>query len=158
VRGWGYEYVKLDFLYAGGFPGNHFQPKPREEIYRQTLKVMRDAAGDAYLLVCGAPNIPSLGLCDGMRIGPDVTPYWLNVPMSVYLNNPNHPSTQNSIRTSLNRIWLREIVHGDPDVVFFRTRVNALKSNEFIMVQRNPQSNTNRKDFHPIGYIQFLFL
>ena len=59
VRGWGYGYLKLDFLYAGGFPGNHFQPNPREEIYRQALKVMRDAAGDAYLLVCGAPIIPS---------------------------------------------------------------------------------------------------
>ena len=50
--------------------------------------------------------------------------------MSDYLNNPNHPSTQNSIRTSLNRIWLKDIVHVDPDVVFFRTRFNALKSNE----------------------------
>ncbi len=130
VRNWGYRYLKLDFLYAGAFPGKHFQQKPREVIYRQALNVIRNAAGDAYLLVCGAPVIPSLGLCDGMRIGPDVTPYWLNVPMSVYVNNPNHPSTQNAIRTSLNRIWLKEIVQVDPDVVFFRSKVNALKPQE----------------------------
>jgi len=130
VRGWGFEYLKLDFLYAGALPGKHCEQKPREEIYRQALKVMRAAAGEAYLLVCGAPIVPSLGLCDGMRIGPDVTPYWLNVPMSVYLNNPNHPSTQNAIRTSLSRLWLKEIVQVDPDVVFFRSRVNTLKPYE----------------------------
>jgi alpha-galactosidase len=42
------------------------------------MQVMREAAGDAYILACGAPIIPTLGLCDGIRIGPDVTPYWLN--------------------------------------------------------------------------------
>ena len=130
VRAWGFEYLKLDFLYAGAFPGRPFEPKPREEIYRQALRTMREAAGEAYLLACGAPIVPSLGLCDGIRIGPDVTPYWLNVPLSVYLNNPNHPSTQNAVRTSLGRLWLKEIVHIDPDVLFFRSRVNALKPEE----------------------------
>jgi alpha-galactosidase len=135
VRAWGYKYLKLDFLYAGAFPGKHYLPGPREEIYRQALRVMRNAAGNAYLLVCGAPIIPSLGLCDGMRIGPDVTPYWLNVPMSVYVNNPNHPSTQNAIRTSLNRIWLKEIVQVDPDVVFFRSKINVLNPHEKVLLR-----------------------
>lgn len=126
VRGWGYGYLKLDFLYAGGFPGKHYRDIPRETAYRQALETMRAAAGDAYLLACGAPIIPSLGLCDGLRVGPDVTPFWLNKPLSVWLNNPNHPSVQNAIRTSLHRLWLQPLVHVDPDAVYFRSRFNAM--------------------------------
>jgi alpha-galactosidase len=126
VRGWGYGYLKLDFLYAGAFPGKHHNHTPREQAYRQALEVIRSAAGEAYILACGAPIIPSLGLCDGMRVGPDVAPYWINTPMSIWLNNPNHPSAQNAIRTSLHRLWLQPLVHTDPDVVYFRSRHNAL--------------------------------
>jgi len=130
VCGWGYGYLKLDFLYAGALPGKQHTNIPREAAYRDALGVMRQAAGEAYLLACGAPVIPSLGLCDGLRVGPDVTPFWLNTPLSTYLNNPNHPSTQNAIRTSLNRLWLAPLVHIDPDVIYFRSRHNALKPRE----------------------------
>lgn len=126
VRSWGYEYLKLDFLYAGAFPGRQHDPMPREQAYRNALSVIREAAGDAYLLACGAPILPSLGLCDGMRIGTDVTPYWLNTPLSVWLNNPNHPSTQNAIRMCIHRQWLKTLTHIDPDAVYFRSRRIAL--------------------------------
>jgi alpha-galactosidase len=130
VRGWGYAYLKLDFLYAGAIPGKRYQDAPRETAYRKAMQVMREAAGDAYILACGAPVMPSLGLCDGIRVGPDVSPYWLNTPLTVWLNNPNDTSTQNAIRTSLHRMWLQPIVNIDPDVMFFRSRHNALKSDE----------------------------
>jgi alpha-galactosidase len=126
VCDWGYEYLKLDFLYAGALPGIRKKDLPREVAYRQAMQIVRAAAGDAYLLGCGALIIPSLGLCDGMRVGPDVAPYWINTPMSIWLNNPNHPGTCNSLRTSLHRLWLQPLVHTDPDVVFFRSRHNAL--------------------------------
>ncbi len=130
VRGWGYTYLKLDFLYAGALPGNRHKDIPREVAYRNALEVIREAAGDAYILACGAPIIPSLGLCDGIRVGPDVSPFWLNTPLTVWLNNPNDTSTQNSIRTSLHRMWMKPLVNIDPDVMFFRSRYNALKSDE----------------------------
>ena len=76
VVGWGYGYLKLDFLYAGAAIGKRHKDIPREEAYRNAMQAMRSAAGDAYILACGAPVIPSLGLCDGIRIGPDVTNYW----------------------------------------------------------------------------------
>jgi alpha-galactosidase len=96
VVGWGYGYLKLDFLYAGASIGARHKDIPREEAYRHAMEVIRNAAGDAYILACGAPIIPSLGLCDGIRIGTDVTPYWLNKPGTIWLNNPNEPSTQNA--------------------------------------------------------------
>lgn len=135
VVGWGFEYLKLDFLYAGATIGKRYKDIPREEAYRQALKVMREAAGDAYLLACGAPILPSLGLCDGMRIGPDVTPYWINKALSIWLNNPNDPATQNAIRTCLHRLWLKPLVNIDPDVMFFRSKYNALRPRENQLLQ-----------------------
>jgi alpha-galactosidase len=135
VRGWGYGYLKLDFLYIGGAIGKRYKDMPREVAYRNALQVIREVAGDAYILACGAPIIPSLGLCDGIRIGPDVSPFWLNTPMTVWLNNPNDTSTQNAIRTSLHRLWLRPLVNVDPDVIFFRSKSNALRAHEKRMLQ-----------------------
>ncbi len=130
VCNWGYAYLKLDFLYAGALPGKRKNGLPREVAYRQAMQLIRAAAGDAYLLACGALIIPSLGLCDGLRVGPDVTPYWINTPMSIWLNNPDHPGTRNALRTSLNRLWLQPLVHTDPDVVYFRSRHNALSQEQ----------------------------
>ena len=126
VRGWGFEYIKIDFLYTAALPGKRHNDLPREVAYRQALELIRKAAGDAYILGCAALVVPSIGLCDGMRIGPDVAPYWVNTPMSLWLNNPAHPGAQNALRTSLHRLWLQPVVHTDPDVVYFRSRPNAL--------------------------------
>ncbi len=130
VTEWGYSYLKLDFLYAAALPGRRYQEMPREAAYRHAMEVIRHAAPQAYLLACGAPIIPSLGLCDGIRIGPDVTPYWLNRPLSAWLNNPNHPSTQNALRTCLHRLWLKPLIDIDPDVVYFRSKYNALTAEQ----------------------------
>jgi alpha-galactosidase len=135
VRAWGYEYLKLDFLYIGGLTGKRYEDMPREIAYRNALQVMREAAGDAYILACGAPIIPSLGLCDGIRMGPDVSPYWLNRPLTVWLTNPNDTSTQNAIRTSIHRLWLSPLVNIDPDVIYFRSKHNTLKQHESQLLQ-----------------------
>jgi len=135
VRGWGYGYLKLDFLYLGGAVGQRFNAVPREAAYRNAMQVIRAAAGDAYVLACGAPIIPSLGLCDGLRVGPDVAPFWLNKPLTVWLNNPNDTCTQNAVRTSLHRLWLSPLVNIDPDVMFFRSKNNALQAYENQLLQ-----------------------
>lgn len=130
VVGWGYNYLKLDFLYAGATVGKRYQDLPREVAYRNGMEIVRKAAGDAYILACGAPIIPSLGLCDGIRVGPDAASFWLNKPLSVWLNNPNEPSAQNAIRTSLHRLWLKPLVNVDPDVVYFRSKYIDIKPKE----------------------------
>jgi alpha-galactosidase len=135
VRRWGYNYLKLDFLYTGALVGKRNNDIPREIAYRNVLRVIREAAGDAYILACGAPILPSLGLCDGLRVGPDVAPYWLNKPLAIWLNNPNDISTQNAIRTSVNRLWLSPVINVDPDVMFFRSKYNTLKPHEQQLLQ-----------------------
>ena len=136
VRGWGFEYIKLDFLYAGALPGKRHISLPREAAYRQGLKVIRAALGeDAYFLTCGAPVLPSLGLCDAMRIGPDVAAEWESYRDSVLLNNPTTPGAKNAVRTSVNRLWLAPLVHTDPDVAYFRAQESRLTPAQNAMLQ-----------------------
>jgi alpha-galactosidase len=70
----GIDYFKIDFLFAGAMDGRRADPSiSGVDAYRHGLAVIRDAIGpDAYLLGCGAPQLPSVGLVDGMRVGPDI--------------------------------------------------------------------------------------
>lgn len=69
----GVDYVKLDFLYTGALPGRRHEDVSPIAAYRQGLAMVREAFGeDTYLLGCGAPLLPSVGLVDAMRVSGDV--------------------------------------------------------------------------------------
>jgi len=72
-KGWGYKYVMIDFMYQFGLSDQYQDPHlTRAEIYHRALTTIREALGpDVYLLGCGAPQLASAGIVDGMRIGPD---------------------------------------------------------------------------------------
>ncbi len=135
VRGWGYDYIKLDFLYAGALEGKRHVETPREQAYRQGLGVIRQALGEAYLLACGAPVVPSIGLCDALRVGPDVAGHWEHRRDDLLLRNPAVPGTRNAIRTTVNRLWLAPLVHTDPDVVYFTPRNVSLNDEQKRLLQ-----------------------
>jgi alpha-galactosidase len=62
--GLGIDYLKLDFLYGGAVGG--------VDAYRSGLELVREVAGpDVFLVGCGAPLLPSVGLVDAMRVSPD---------------------------------------------------------------------------------------
>jgi len=127
VRVWGFDYLKLDFLYASALPGRHYEEMSREAAYRQGLQAMRDAMEeDAYFLACGAPIMPSIGLCDAIRVGPDVAGEWESHRNAVMLYNPTIPGTKNAIRTAVNRLWLRPLVATDPDIAYFRSQQSSM--------------------------------
>lgn len=70
--GLGIDYLKLDFLYAGAVPGPRHSGADPVAAYREGLALVREAAGpEAYLVGCGAPILPSVGLVDAMRVSPD---------------------------------------------------------------------------------------
>ncbi len=123
----GFTYLKLDFLYAAALPGRRSADTPREQVYRDAVELIRRAAGDdVYLLACGAPIIPSIGVFDAIRVGPDVAPWWDMPLVTEYLHDPTAPSTRFAIATSLHRLWLAPLIEPDPDVVYFRRRYNLL--------------------------------
>jgi len=109
---------------------------PREAAYRESLRVMREAMGaDAFFLTCGTPILPALGLCDAMRIGPDVAHYWEKYRDAYLLYNPTIPGTRNAIRTVLHRLWLKPLLHIDPDVAYFESRENKLTQAQRLLLQ-----------------------
>ncbi|MCR2817331.1 alpha-galactosidase [Microbacterium sp. zg.Y1090] len=73
VRDTGVDYLKLDFLYGGAVPGvRRDRDASAISAYRRGLQLIREVMGEgAYLLGCGAPLLPSVGLVDAMRISPD---------------------------------------------------------------------------------------
>ncbi len=123
TREWGFGYLKLDFLQAGTTPGSRSADVDRETAYRTGLRVIREAAGDeTYLLGSGAPLLPSLGLVDGLRSGPDVAPMWDHYATQ----DPSDALARNAVVNTLHRLWHAPVVEVDPDVVYFRSRLNLL--------------------------------
>jgi alpha-galactosidase len=136
VRIWGFDYLKLDFLYAGALQGKRYKDIPREAAYRESLMVMREAIGaDAFFLTCGTPIIPALGLCDAIRIGPDVSHDWEKYRDANLLYNLSTPGTKNAIRTVVHRLWLKPLVNIDPDVAYFESKENSLTPEQKTLLQ-----------------------
>jgi alpha-galactosidase len=131
VRRMGFDYLKLDFLYAGALAGARHDPGARSaEAYRRGLASLRDALGDdGFLVGCGAPLGPSIGLVDAMRIGPDVAPHWGGGWVDRVLGVRAGPSARNSIHNVLARSALHQrLWQNDPDCVLLRdddTRLSA---------------------------------
>ncbi len=73
IVGWGYDLLKIDFLFAGTFEGGRHENKTGMAAYEQAMALIRDAAGpDVVLLAVGAPPIAGFNHVDAWRIGPDI--------------------------------------------------------------------------------------
>lgn len=128
VTGWGYSYLKLDFMYGGAITGHRRQDLPRETVYRDAVQHIRNVVGDSvYLLGCGVPMIPSVGVFDGARVGPDVGAFWDNAER---VGDPSGVGARNSIVASINRTWMKRLYEVDPDAIYFRSARSLLSDSE----------------------------
>lgn len=123
VHEWGFTFLKLDFLYSAVVRGRFNDgASTRARAYRRGLEIIREAAGeDAFLLGCGAPIGPSVGLVDAMRIGPDTGPQWRDPVFRAVVGDRSNPSVESSLVNCITRSFL----HGrfwtnDPDCVMLR--------------------------------------
>jgi len=138
VDDWGFRYLKLDFMYAGALRGRRHNPQlTRAQALRRAFQAIRDAAGpDTYLVGCGAPLGPAVGLVDAMRIGPDTAPSWAPAFRGLgrlVVQNPALPSLRNSLHHVATRAWM----HGrwwanDPDALLMRDTKTALTDDEVL--------------------------
>jgi alpha-galactosidase len=120
-REWDASFFKIDFLFAAALPGKHHDPTAtRAQALRGGVEAIRRAIGrSSFLLGCGAPLGPCVGLVDGMRIGPDVDPNWH--PM--WRHDLSSISTQNALRNVITRAPLHgSLWANDPDCVLVRRR------------------------------------
>ncbi len=136
VHKWGYHYLKLDFLYASALAGKRHNPSmTRAQSLRHALRIMRQAAGEeTYLVGCGAPLGPAVGLVDAMRIGPDTAPHWEPQYRGVkrlFRDNPVFPSLRNSLRNVAARAWMQgRWWLNDPDTLMLRDTQTELTAYE----------------------------
>ena len=120
LNDWGYNLVKLDFLYAAAPFGS--ADETRAARMRRALELLRRLCGDRLILGCGVPLMPAFGLVDYCRIGCDVGLDWDDKPY-MRLVNRERVSTRHSIGNTIfrrqlsGRAWLN-----DPDVFFLRER------------------------------------
>ena len=115
---WGYDMVKLDFLYAAAMlpkDGN-----TRGELMTSAMKFLRACVGEKWLLGCGVPLFPAFGTCDFCRVGSDVDLSFKERIFSKITNN-EIVSAYNAMTSSAFRQHLdgRAFVC-DPDVFFLR--------------------------------------
>lgn len=136
---WGFELLKLDFLYAAALlPG---PGKPRGRVMAEAMEFIHQQAGNSKLLGCGVPLGPSMGRVDYCRIGSDVGPFW-EFPARG-LNYRERISTVNSLTSTIGRRHLdRRAFRNDPDVFLLRDGV--------------PKKNLNRLTIHQRQTLNFL--
>jgi hypothetical protein len=73
IVGWGYDLLKIDFLFAGAFEDSRAEDVTGTEAYHRALELIRSAAGEAtVLLAVGAPPVPSFPHVDSWRLGGDI--------------------------------------------------------------------------------------
>jgi alpha-galactosidase len=120
MREWGIDYFKIDFAYAGACEGLRYDVISGVAAYRAGLRLIRDAVGpDAVLLGCGAPILPSVGLVDAMRVGPDIAASY-----EAPAGHPSEPSQRNATRNVIARAWQQgRFWVNDPDCLMARPGV-----------------------------------
>lgn len=133
IAGWGYGIQKLDFLYAAALPAARADATAtRAQALRRGLEAVRAGAGDdAFLLGCGCPLGPAVGVVDAMRIGADVTPYWSNAFDRVVGRGRHALATRNAVRNTLTRaVFDRAWWRNDPDCLLARDTETRLTLDE----------------------------
>ena len=71
---WGYDMVKLDFLYAAAIVPAY--NKSRGQLMCEAMDFIRECVGDKLILGCGVPLAPAFGKVDYCRIGADMGLEW----------------------------------------------------------------------------------
>ena len=136
---WGFGFVKTDFVYAGALPGIRQNPKmTRAQAFRKGMEAVRQGIGEeTFLLGCGCPFGPAIGLVDAMRIGPDTAPNWTPYLWTVKWATPiiknelSIGSLRNNIRHTLNMSALhKRWWWNDPDCVMVRDYDTTLNEDE----------------------------
>ena len=73
IVSWGYDFLKIDFLFAGTYEGTHHTPSTGMEHYHRAMALIREAAGEeTVLLAVASPGVATGAYADGWRVGHDI--------------------------------------------------------------------------------------
>lgn len=128
-REWGYDIVKLDFLYGACLiPRNG---RSRGGVMADAMALLREAIGeDKIILGCGVPMGSATGTTDYCRIGADVHLTW-DIKALKWCNNRERAATVLAANNAINRRQLNgHAFINDPDVSMLRKKFQRLKRPE----------------------------
>ena len=135
---WGFDLVKLDFLYAAApfHSGDHGKSgdgpftESRAGRMIRAMEWLRELCGEKLMLGCGVPLMPAFGLADYCRVGSDVSTGLDDLPVMGILHR-ERVSTRQSVRNTIFRRQLNGRAFGnDPDVYFLRDKKLGMLSKE----------------------------
>mgnify|MGYP006277680667 CR=1 FL=1 len=133
LRAKGFTYFKVDFLFAAAIQGVRQGGDRilRTQALRSGLEAVREGIGDdAYLLGCGSPLVPAIGIVDAMRVSEDVAPHW-----EPRIFAPGFPESTVATRNAIEQSALRAALHrrwwqNDPDCLLLRPSETELSAHE----------------------------
>lgn len=129
VKEYGFEYLKLDFLYSALLPGWTYDRNDSPHTrYIKAIQLIRKVAGkETFLLGCGAPMLPSIGLFDAMRISCDVAPFWFREKKRIFARDRNALCTERALINDITRASMhRNFWLNDPDCLLVRDKKNKM--------------------------------
>jgi len=130
------DFFKIDFLHAAVPYGASYSKNylTRAQVLYQGIKKIRETiTSKSFLLGCGAPLGPCIGLVDAMRISGDTAPIWDAGYTEQYSNNKGIENT--SLKSALVNILYRSYMHNyfwinDPDCLMIRRKNTQLTLDE----------------------------
>ncbi len=137
LNDWGYDMVKLDFLYAACMiPSNN---KSRGQLMSEAMLFVRECVKEKYILGCGVPLASCFGVVDFCRIGCDVGLDW-NDKIYMRFFHRERISTYHAIGSTIGRRHLDgRAFTNDPDVFLLRDTNISLS-----LSQKKTLAMTNR--------------
>ena len=116
---WGFNLLKLDFLYAACLELH--DGLNRGELMADALDLLRESVpAQARLLLCGVPLASAFGRCEYCRVGQDVGLTWDDLPHMRLLHR-ERVSTKLSLANARGRAHLDgKVFRCDPDVLILR--------------------------------------
>lgn len=119
LNDWGYDMVKLDFLYAECHTSRY--GKTKGEIMCDAVDFLRECCGDKLILGCGLPLGPAFGKVDACRISCDANLVFEGQIFNKIFVNNEVPSAEFAINNTIFRRHLNgRAFCNDPDVFFLR--------------------------------------
>jgi len=106
---WMFDFLKIDFIFASeALSGKYKNPCfTRAQILRRGVEAIRRGLGsERYLLGCGAPLGPCVGLVDAMRISNDTAAVWEMLSVVGKLANVAVPALKPALKSIIQRSYM----------------------------------------------------
>lgn len=139
INKWGFEYLKLDFLYAGMLNGKFKNGGSAFEHYGKAINILTKRTTSKQgrkicYLGCGAPFEMSFRNFPLFRIGCDTREHW-DDQLGKKINWNGRASAFLNMQDTIGRnLWNKTIFLNDPDVLFIRNENCSLDEQEKLLI------------------------